>query len=236
MLHDEYGIKNFIYFDDTISIDKKRCLRICELKKKENLSMKYAICTRVNNVDEALLKKWKETGLEEISFGVESGSEKVLKKVGKNITKEQIYKAFNLCKKLKIKALTLIILGLPGETLNTIRETKDLVKKINPFYLQYSLCIPFPNTPVYQYFKSNGLLLHEDYTKYNPLNMSPVIRTKALSAKQLIKEKDKAYREFILRPRFVLSKISLTDWGWNIRGFKMFVKRVYGLLKDKYIR
>ncbi len=236
MLQDQYGIRNFVYFDDTISINKERCMRICALMKKEGLKMKYAICTRVNNIDEELLRAWKETGLEEISFGVESGSDTILKNVRKSITKEQIVHAFKLCKKLKIKAVTLIILGLPGETKSTIKESKDLVKEMNPFYLQYSLCIPFPNTPAYEYYKSKGYLLHENYDQYNPLTISPVIRTEALTSEELINEKEKAYKEFIFRPGFILDKISLTDWRWNIRGFKMFIKRVSGLIKDKYVR
>ncbi len=237
MLRKKYNIKNFVYFDDTISINKERCLKICELMKENGLTdMKYAICTRVNAIDVELLKAWKETGLEEISFGVESGSEKILKMTRKGITKKQILNAFDLCKKMKIKAITLVILGLPGETLNTINETKGLIKKINPFYLQYSLCIPFPNTPAYDYYKQNNLLIHEDYSKYNPLTLDPVMRTKDLSAEQLIKEKEKAYKEFILNPRFFLNKISLTDWAWNIRGLKMFLDRVKGIIKEKYVR
>ena len=235
MLYDKYHIRNFVYFDDTISINKERCLKICKLLRKSKMQLKYAICTRVNNVDEGLLLAWKKTGLEEISFGVESGSEKILKMCGKNINKKQIRVAFGLCKKLKIKSLTLVILGLPGETKETIAETKSLVNEINPFYLQYSLCIPFPNTPAYHYYKSKGFLLHEDYSKYNPLTLEPVIRTEDLTPVELIKEKERAYREFILRPKFVLSKISLTYWRWNIRGFVMFTKRLYGLFKG-YIR
>lgn len=234
---DRMGIKNFVYFDDTISINKDRCIEICRLMKKEGLAgMKYAICTRVNNIDEELLMAWVETGLEEISFGVESGSETILKKCGKGITKQQIMNAFDLCKKFKIKALTLIILGLPGETHDTIKESRELIKKIKPFYLQYSFCIPFPNTPVYEYYKSNGFLLHEDYSKYNPLTMDPVIKTEKLSYEELIKEKEKSYAEFILNPGFIFRNISLTDWKWNLRGLKMFINRVYSMVLNKYIR
>lgn len=235
-LRDRFGIRNIVFFDDTISVRPERCLEICRLLRLERWTdLRYAICTRVDHISEKLLRAWKETGLVQLAFGVESGSDRILQNCGKGISRDRIRQAFALCRQLRIPALMLLIIGLPGETMTSIRETRRMVRRVNPYYLQYSFAVPFPNTPMYQWASSRGFLLEENFSAYNPLTLHPVMRTEDLGAKELIEQKRAAYQEFLLSLRFLLGKISLTDWAWNWRGFKMFLNRIVGLLRG-YVR
>lgn len=235
-LKKDYGLNSFVFFDDTISVNMDRVKKILKLMIDKKLNLKFGVCTRVNTVDQEMLNMFAKAGCKEISFGIESGNQTILDTIKKNITLEQIEKAVNLSKKAGIKVIAPIIFGLPGETAKTIQNTIKFVEKLNPYYCQYATLVPFPNTEAYTYFDKNNLILTKDWTKYNPLQVQPVMRTKALSAQELAKLKKQAYLKFLLRPQFVLSKLQ-ADPVWLIKGFSMFVHRLVGLVgNSKYVR
>ena len=130
----------------------------------------------------------------------------------------------------------MFIIGLPGETEETVKESINFAKNLKPFYTQFCFATPFPNTRIYQYYKKNRLLLTEDWRQYFPLSDEPVIRTKALSKKDLIRLRNKAYRQTLLNPKYLLSQISLTDWRWNWRGLQELGKRIMATLSLKPVR
>ncbi len=236
-LKENFNLSNFVFFDDTISLNLTRAKKIFALMAEEKLNLKFGICTRVDKVDEEMLCLGKEAGCVEVGYGVESGSQKILELCGKGIKKEQIVRAVSLAKKYKFKVVLSVILGLPGENKKTVSETFKFVKKLNPYYCQYATAVPFPNTKLYSYLSNNGLLISKDWERYNPLETKPVFRTEQLSESELENYKRKGYLKFILRPAFILSKISLRDMLWNFKGLKMFLNRVAGLLsKNHYIR
>lgn len=237
-LKETIGLKNFVFFDDTISLRRDRTLKIFELMKQSGLGLKFGICTRVDLIDEEMVLAAKAAGCEELGFGVESGSQKILDIAKKGIKLDQVREAFRLCKKHKIKSIASVILGLPGETEETVRETFRFIREIDPYYCQYAIAVPFPNTEVYRYYDERGLILTRDWTKYNPLEVTPVFRTEALNAERLAELKRQGYIKFLLRPSFILSKIEPLNLLWNIKGFFMYAHRLAGLLLGgrKYVR
>lgn len=236
LLQREHGVKNVVFFDDTVSMDKARCLEICRLMKARGLDLKFAVCTRINTVDQELIRAWKEVGLQQLTFGIESGSPAILKTIKKGLKKKQIVDVCKMVKDEGVQLLMLFIFGLPGENRETIADTVEMVKEIDPFYLQFSALVPFPNTPLYQQFKDKGWLAHEDFSRYNPLDIQPIIRTEDMDHTALGLEIKAAYRRYMFRPKFVLDRVSLTDWAWNWRGFKMFARRAYGFVVSRYVR
>ena len=98
------------------------------------------------------------------------------------------------------------------------------------------MATPFPNTDIYKYYKANDLLLTEDWQRYSPLNSEPVIRTKYLTANEIKELRNYIYRKLILRPGYLLKKIRIFDWKWNIEGFFKILGRVLALIKKKMIR
>ncbi|MCM2266179.1 MAG: radical SAM protein [Elusimicrobiales bacterium] len=237
-LKETVGLKNFVFFDDTISLKRERTMEIFRLMRESALDLKFGVCTRVDLIDDEMVAAARAAGCVEIGFGVESGSQKVLDLAKKGIKLDQVRAAFALCKKHGIKSIASVILGLPGETEETVRETFRFISELNPYYCQYAIAVPFPNTEVYRYYDERGLILTRDWTKYNPLEVSPVFRTEALSAERLTELKRQGYIKFLLRPSFILSKIEPFNLLWNIKGFFMYAHRLAGLLLSgrKYVR
>src|SRR5512137_260317 len=100
--------------------------------------------SRVDRIDEELLLLMAQSGCKVISYGVESGVQEILDRAGKGITIPQVVRAFALTRKAGIESAAHIILGLPGESPSTIKETLRLVRKIRPDYVQFYGAIPFP--------------------------------------------------------------------------------------------
>ena len=111
-----------------------------------------------------------------------------------------------------IEVLTHIIFGLPGETLETINETIQYVKELDPDYAQFYCAIPFPKTELEEMGKKNGWITTEDYAKYE-LNQ-PILNLPTLSAYELQKARIRAYREFYLRPSYILNRLRKIH-SWN---------------------
>ncbi len=234
-LYFNFNITNFVFFDETISVDRKRVLEIFQRIIDKKIKIKFAICTRIDHVDEVFLTLAKNAGLIQISFGMESGNDDLLKSIQKNVLTNSAKTISSLCKKLKIKFIGLFIIGLPGETKESILNTIDFAIKLNPDYVQFASLIPFPNTPLFKWYKENNFLKSEDFKFYNPLNLVPLVRTKDLSYEQLQALISKAYQKFLLRPSYIFSQLSLWDWRWNIKGAIIFIKKIAGVF-TKYVR
>jgi radical SAM superfamily enzyme YgiQ (UPF0313 family) len=127
-----YNAKYFAFLDDAFTIDQRRTIQICEEIKKRKLEIRWACETRVDMVTKELLAKMKEAGCADVWFGIESGSKKVLEAIKKGITPEQTIRAFKWAKEVGIKPNPNIILGVPGETVETARETIRFVEKLIP--------------------------------------------------------------------------------------------------------
>lgn len=232
----EYKVKEFCFLDDVVTLDPERMIKICQAIIKKKLKLRWSVGIRAETVNYSMLSWMKKAGCDEIAVGVESGSEKILKKINKKESLKDMEKAAELCHQLKIKYYAMFIIGLPGETQETVEESINFAKKLKPFYTQFCFATPFPNTRIYQYYKKHDLLLTEDWSQYFPLSDEPVVRTKALSKKELINLRNKAYREVLLDPKYLLSQVSLTDWRWNWRGLKELGKRIVSTLKLKPVR
>ena len=235
-LKKDYGVQEFLFFDDVLTLDKKRTQKLCNLMIEKGLGMQWVCCTRANNVDHDLLKLMKQAGCKEIAFGIESGSDEVLADTTKGVTKDQIRQAAKWCHELGILFYGLAIIGLPGENEKSVQDTIDFINEIQPFYTQFGFCTPFPNTDTYDYFKSRGLLKTEDWSQYFPLADRPIIRTEALSEDDLVRLRKKLYWAVLLKPAKLLRAVRWNDWAWNWMGFKKVAARVFMLAKGTAVR
>jgi anaerobic magnesium-protoporphyrin IX monomethyl ester cyclase len=236
-LKDKYGIKSFLFFDDTISIRQGRLEELCRRMIEEKLdSLKWGCCTRANLVSYEMLKVMKEAGMKEIAIGIETGSAGILKDIKKGVTLDEIRQCAKWCHELKIMFYGLAIIGLPGETKQTVGETVEFIKEIDPFYTQFCFSTPFPNTEMYEYYEENNFLLTKDWEKYFPLADEPVVRTQELSADELKKLRAYAYTKILLRPMYLLRQLRPFDWKWNISGTMKIAGRIWRVLTGKAVR
>ena len=149
LLIKDYGIKGFCVFDDNFLANKEKAMEI--IREIGKLDLKWSTLARVDNVDLELLRELKNSGCIRIKYGVESGSQKMLDLMKKNITVDEIKKAFKLTKEVGIDTKALIMHGYPEEDFNTTKETialleelKMCISRVGLTYFTY-----LPGSPIY---------------------------------------------------------------------------------------
>ena len=221
----ELGIEEIFIHDDTFTIKRDRVEKICNGIIERGYDITWEARTRVDCVDEELLALMRKAGCYRLSFGVESGSEKVLKSIRKGIDLAQVEKIFASCKREGIVSLADFMFGNLDEEREDIEKSIQLVGKINPDYVQYSICSPYPGTPLYQIGLEMGLIREDIWQKFaeNPLqDFHSPIWTQNFSEEELRIITKEAYRKFYMRPTVILREImrinSLSKFNTMARG------------------
>lgn len=161
-LKDSYGIEGFAVVGDNFLVNKRKVRKICESISR--LSLKWSTLSRVDTVDYDSLEVMHDAGCIEIKFGVESGSESVLKAMGKGISVNQIYNTIKMTHSVGIKVKAFIIHGYPGENMETTRETITMLDNLSDMIERVSLFrfVPLPGSRVYGQAKENYLIIAEN--------------------------------------------------------------------------
>ena len=147
----KYQIKMVLFTDDTFTISKKRAAQICREILKRKIKIDWFCETRANLIDRRLIKLMYKSGCREISFGVESGNEKLrLEVIRKGVTDKELIKAFALCREFKIKAPAFCMMGFPLETKENMYETYRLCLKLKPNILGLHLTTLMPGADLFQ--------------------------------------------------------------------------------------
>jgi radical SAM superfamily enzyme YgiQ (UPF0313 family) len=163
----DWGVKEIFFQDDTFNLNGMWAYEVLNLIIKRNLNKKLKFRTpcrvskKLINLD--LLRLMKEAGFWLIFFGVESGSQAMLDRMHKDITVEEIKRAFSFTRAVGMKAEASFIVGLPGETKETIQESIDLWKEIKPDWCSFTRAVPFPGTAFYKEVQKVGHLLVDNF-------------------------------------------------------------------------
>jgi radical SAM superfamily enzyme YgiQ (UPF0313 family) len=166
LLYDEFGAEMVYFEDDLFTVNRKRVLKFCSLMEKELPGKIWGAKSRVDTIDHQMLSQMKQAGCVDLTFGVESGSQKILDLLGKGITVHQIENAFRWVKETGIKAGMFLIIGVPGETQEDIEMTKRMITKLEPAYIDVSYLTPIPGTEIHEITKHlirDGI----DFSNYN---------------------------------------------------------------------
>jgi len=201
------GIDEIFFHDDTFTIDKKRVMEICRLIEEKKLKFKFSLRSRVNTIDEEMIRALKRAGCRRISFGVESGVQRILDRIKKDITLKQAEDAFSLSKKYGITTLADFMIGHPDERVEDIYATLNFAKRLNPDYVQFSITTPYPATELYKEALSRGILekdVWREFSKNPRKDFMPPRWEQNLDREQLALLLNKCYREFYLKPSFIL--------------------------------
>jgi radical SAM superfamily enzyme YgiQ (UPF0313 family) len=161
LVKDVYGTSQFTFKDDSFTVSRKRVIQLCDRLIAENIHINWDCNTRVNLVDEELLTKMKAAGCNGIKVGIETGSEKILKLMNKNITLGQCRKAAGLFKKAGIYWTGYFMMGLPSETKGEVYETLRFMKELKPDFASLSVYEPFPGTDLFEAGIERGLVQNE---------------------------------------------------------------------------
>ena len=178
-----YGINRINVADDLFASDKAKVKEVCGEIQKRGLSFTWSAFARVNTVDRETLQTMKDTGCDSVSFGVESGNPEMLQRIRKKITLDQVRQAVRLCNEVGMIAHTSFMVGLPGETMETLAETKQFAGSLGSLY-GYHFLSPFPGTTVREEVDQYDLeILTHDWSRYDA--NSAIVKTSRLSPEQI---------------------------------------------------
>jgi len=201
-------VKEIMIEDETFPIIKKRVLNMCRAIKENELKITWSCNARVNT-DFETLKAMKEAGCRLLCVGFESPEKTALNSVNKKTTKNMQLEFMKNTKKLGLLVNGCFILGLPGDTKETIEKTIEFAKKLNPDTAQFYPLMVYPGTPAYEWAKKNGYLETEDYSKWITIGgmHTTVVSRPGLSSRELVELCDKARKEFYFRFSYITSKM-----------------------------
>lgn len=228
-LINEFGIKEIIFHDDIFTLNAKRIEKVCDLIIENGWDIRWKCETRVDRVNSRLLSKMKSAGCELISYGVESGSQKILNILRKGITLNQVRKAFKATKKIGIDILAYFIIGSPSETWKTIKKTIDFAINLDPEFVQFSFATPFPGTDLFKLAVEKRIISENDYSSLMFFGKSArPIELSELNQEELQLAMKTAYKKFYLRPKYILKMMSKTRTSTQlkqrIRGMKSILE------------
>jgi radical SAM superfamily enzyme YgiQ (UPF0313 family) len=210
-LVEKYSAKEIHIWDDNFTVNKKRVFEFCDKVKAKKLHEKVLFSVpqglRVDHVDEDILKALKSINIYSVGYGIESGNDHILKLCKKNVTRETARKAVEMSKRLGFDVWCFFILGLYGDTEQTIRETIDFAKDLNPTFAKFLILKPFPGTEVFEQLDERGLIVERDYEKFG-LYAKPIHRLPGISPERLVQLQNQAYREFYLRPKKIAEQLA----------------------------
>lgn len=162
-----YGADAFTFYDDTLTLNRDRILKICREMQSRKLNLPWDCQTRVDAVSREVLLEMKRAGCHQIFFGVESGSQKILDIIGKGTTVEQNERAIKMAKEVGLFVSISVIIGYPGETVDTINQTMEFIRKTKPDDVYICVATPYPGTQLYEQIKSLGWSICENWDKFD---------------------------------------------------------------------
>jgi len=202
LLRDRFHLRSFSFFDETFTIHRKKVMELCELMVSAGLDLRWFCETRTDRIDPELLRHMRKAGCHGISLGIESGSQRILNNVKKDVTVEQNRKGVRMIKEAGIKVYANFIMGLPGETRETIEETIEFILETLPNGVQFNVAQPYPGTEFLRTASEQGWVprgLDWEWLAQHEAN----IRTEGLNAQELEDLRVKAYRKILFNPRWI---------------------------------
>jgi anaerobic magnesium-protoporphyrin IX monomethyl ester cyclase len=200
-------IKEIMFEDDTLTINKKRCFDFAREIQRRGLKFHWSANSRCD-VDYDTLKILHQSGLRLLCVGVESGVQEILDNMKKSLKIERIREFFKDAKRAGVMIHGCFLLGNPGETKATLEKTLQLAKELNPDTAQFFPIMVYPGTEAYEWAKDNNYLTTEDFPHW--LNQDGmhncVVSRPGLSNTELVAFCDRARKEFYLRPTYIFSK------------------------------
>jgi radical SAM superfamily enzyme YgiQ (UPF0313 family) len=201
----DYGIRDFLFWEEVFTLDKPFGIALCEEIIKRKLNIAWMTTTRADLVDKEIIKKMKDAGCTLLGLGIESCSQEILDNAQKNEAVEQIVKAVTLCKKIKLPTMGHFIFGLPGETEETAQKTIRYIVNLGLDYMQCYCAVPIPKTPLGEMAREKGWVTAKSWSQYDYGGCS-VMNIGTVSPEDVNRYRRIAFRKFYLRPKFILQQ------------------------------
>lgn len=205
------GIREFLVYDDTFTIDRQRVIDVCDEIIRRKLNIGWDIRARVNTIDKDLLKKLKKANCERIHYGVESGNPEILKILNKGITVDGVRTTFRQTQEAGISVLAYFMIGCPKETRKEIMETISFAKELKPDFVHITIFTPFPATEIYRIGLREGIIKNDFWREFaqNPTkDFQPRCWEEHFTREELQDLIVYAYKSFYTRPGYILKRLT----------------------------
>ncbi|MBI5724478.1 MAG: cobalamin B12-binding domain-containing protein [Planctomycetes bacterium] len=221
-LHDNYGIRELSFYDDTFTAVKRVVRRFCLELRRLRVDLTWSCFSRIDAVDELTLRIMKRTGCHQIMYGIESASPAILMNINKRVNLAQAKRAVRMTKNVGISVRAAFMLGNPGETIQTMEESLRFAMRLNPDLVIFNITTPFPGTEMFDWADRNGCIRTRDWEDYDLAHT--VMELPTVSGEQINKFYRKAYWRFFLRPEYISMRLAsmrtLGDWAQAFSGLR----------------
>lgn len=228
-LRRRFGIRHIHFYDDQFTFNRGRVERFAEMMIERPLGMTFNCAVRAEHVDMDLLRQMKAAGCWMISLGIETADESLLAQHRQGADLALVARALGMIKKAGIRTKGLFMMGLPGETENSIRETERFIRSHPLDDLNMSKFTPFPGSPLYEGIRKLGEF-REDWERMDCMHFQFI--PKGMEARQLERLFRRFYRDHFMRPRVFMKYLAmlwLSPDSWrrflkDLAGYMSFIK------------
>lgn len=208
-LHERFGMKQVAFVDPIFPISRKEGLQFADelIGRGLHRKVKWVTETRVDLLDEEMLRRCHESGLARVMFGIEVGDDQVLDKLNKRFVVNESREAIRLCRKVGVQTVGFFMVGVPGDTPASIERTIELAREVEPDFAKFTVFVPYPGTTDYNNLKAEGKLQGAEdwsrYTSYPTHDNPPVYLPEGMSVDDVIRMHRRAFRRVYARPSTV---------------------------------
>jgi radical SAM superfamily enzyme YgiQ (UPF0313 family) len=199
LLREQYGIRQVQFFDDTFTVNRPGVLELCRLLRQHRVDITFSCYARGDCFNAEMARALKAAGCHQIMIGVETGSEAIMRNIGKVIRKDRYADVVRIAHQHGIEVRAGFIIGNLGETWETMEESLRFAIDLDVDFFQLSISTPYPGTQLFKQALAEGRLRHQNYRQYG--QGEPIVRLDDLSDAQILAFERYAWRKFYLRPR-----------------------------------
>ena len=201
----ECGFKDIHIKDDNFTANMSNAKKVCRILIERKFPAPWALPTGVNvhDCDREFFELAVEAGCYQVSFGIESGVEELLKGVAKKQTPEQIRRAVTLAHNARLETVGFFMMGLPGDTVETMKETIRFACSLPLTYAKASMTLPFPSSALFRQIDKDGRILSKDWDKYNFHSTTEVWEHENLDWDTIQHYYAMFHRKFYFRPSYI---------------------------------
>ncbi len=225
-LHSRFGVKDIYFFDDIFTVPREKIIDFCDGLIRKNIGVTWSCYSRIDTIDCEIVWLMKKAGCWKVSFGIESGSDRILRILNKKITRKQIIAKIREVKSAGIKVRGFFMLGNPGETKDTLSDTESLIRLLDLDDLFVDFFTPFKGIALERGIEKHGRIISSSDST-SDVTFLP----SGLSKRYLEKTFRQIWLKFYLRPR-ILWSYSMTLFSphkakYIFKGFLLYLKLLF---------
>ena len=233
-MHREYGSVVFSFMDLAFPLVRQHAIALCDeiVARGLNSTLRWTTECRVKPLDQKILASMKQAGCVRVNFGIESGNDGILRSLKKNFTVADVRGAVAMAKEAGLEVDGMFMIGLPGETEETIAQTVDLAISLDVRYAIFNIFVPYPGCELFDVLSAGKKIKFKswsDFTSYPTYaGGEPVYVPDGLTKERLMALQVRAMKRFYLRPKFILRELTIFKFdkiGHYFEGLKGVLSR-----------